>query len=108
MGGTKMAVMVAHWERRDTADLEDLANAALAYCRAARARNGVSSSRFFWMSPDQIVIQTEADTPQAFNELLDADTGKTFYALSELARSAAVERWMEPRTAEAAYRAMGK
>jgi hypothetical protein len=100
--------MVGHWARRDAADIEALANAALAYCRAARARDGVRSSRFFWLSPDEIVIQTEVDSAQVIDERMDADTGKAFSAISDLARSVAVERWMEPRTAEAAYRSMGR
>ena len=103
-----MAIIVGRWERRDGADMEGLGNSAFAYCRAVKARKGVRSSRFFWVSPDQIVIQTEADSPQVFDEPPDADTGKALLALSDLARAVDSERWMDPRAAEAAYRSAGR
>jgi hypothetical protein len=60
-----MAITVGRWERRGDADLEALANAALAYCRAIKKQAGVRSSRFFWLGPDRIVIQSEADRPRS-------------------------------------------
>lgn len=103
-----MAIMVGRWERRDNADREALGSAALAYCRAVKAREGVRSSRFFWLSSDRIVVQTEADSPLAFDQPPDGDSVKALFALSDLARSGDTERWMDPRDGQAAYRAAGR
>ena len=99
-----MAIIVGRWERRDSADMEGLGNAAFSYCRAVKTRGGVRSSRFFWLSPDRVVIQTEADSPQVFDQPPDAETAKALFALSDLARAVDTERWMDPRSAEAVYR----
>jgi hypothetical protein len=102
-----MAIMIGRWERRDNADREALGNAALAYCRAVKAREGMRSSRFFWLSADRVVVQTEADSAQAFDQP-DADTAKALFALSDLARVVDTERWIDARDANAAYRSAGR
>jgi hypothetical protein len=103
-----MAIIVGRWERRDSTDMEALGTAALAYCRAVKAREGTQDSRFFWLSPDRIVIQSEAASPQVFDQPPDADTAKALFALSNLARVVDTERWMDPRAAEAVYRSTGR
>lgn len=103
-----MAIMVGRWERRDNADREALGSAALAYCRAVKAREGMRGSRFFWLSADRIVVQTEADSAQAFDQPADVDTAKALFALSDLARAVDTERWMDPRAGQAAYRSAGR
>ncbi|MBW1711077.1 MAG: hypothetical protein JRJ73_14555 [Deltaproteobacteria bacterium] len=57
-----MPIQLVVWERRDGADRVDLGNAALAWCRAARAVEGVHSSKFYWYGPDTIVFLTEGET----------------------------------------------
>jgi len=103
-----MAIIVGHWERRDSADLDAFGSAALGYCRAMKSQDGVRASRFFWTSPDAIVVQTEADSPQAFDQRPDAETLKALFALSDLARSSETERWMDPRDGQAAYQSAGR
>jgi hypothetical protein len=103
-----MAIIVGRWERRDGADLDAFGSAALAYCQAIRARDGVRTSRFFWTSPDQIVVQTEADSQQVFDQPPDATAAKALFALSDLARTSDTERWMDPRDGQRAYRSAGR
>jgi hypothetical protein len=103
-----MAIIVGRWERRDSADRQDLGSAALAYCQAIKTRDGVRSSRFFWVSPDRIVIQTEAESQQVFDQPPDAETGKALFALADLAQAVDTERWMDPRDGQAAYRNAGR
>ena len=103
-----MAITVGRWERRGDADLEALGNAALAYCRAIKKQAGVRSSRFFWLGPDQIVIQSEADSQEVFDRPPTADAAKAVFALSDVARGYETERWMDPRDAQAVYRSAGR
>jgi hypothetical protein len=103
-----MAITVGRWERRDDADREALGNAAVAYCRAIKKQAGVRSSRFFWLTPDRIVIQSEADSQEVFDQPASGDAAKAVFALSDLARGYETERWMDPRDAEAVYRSAGR
>ena len=103
-----MAIIVGRWERRDSADRDAFGSAALAYCQTIKRREGVRGSRFFWLSPDQIVIQSEADSHQVFDQAPDADMAKTLFALSDLARAYDTERWMDPRDGQAVYRSAGR
>jgi hypothetical protein len=103
-----MAIIVGRWERRDSADRQDMGGAALAYCQALKARDGVRGARFFWVSPDRIAIQTEADSQQVFDEAPDAETAKALFALADLAQAVDTERWMDPRDGQAAYRNAGR
>jgi hypothetical protein len=103
-----MAIMVGRWERRDSADRESFANAALAYCQAMKARDGVKNSRFFWVSADQIVVQSEAESQQVLDQAPNADLAKSVFALSDLARAYDNERWMDPRDGQAVYRTAGR
>jgi hypothetical protein len=107
-GGTDMAIMVGRWERRDGAEMEALGSAALAYCQAVKTRPGVRGCRFFWLSPDRIVIQSEGDSAQVFDQPPDAGLAKALFALSDLARAVDSERWMDPRDGQAAYRTAGR
>jgi hypothetical protein len=106
--GNKMSIIVGRWERRDNADIAALGDAAFAYCRTVKAQEGVLNSRFFWLSPDRIVVQTEFDSPEAQNRPPAADTTKAMFALSDLARSVDTERWMDPATGQAVYRQAGR
>ena len=56
-----MPLHVSKLERLDGADRNDLALAALEACRAARTTPGVTSSRFYWVNPNEIAILTDAE-----------------------------------------------
>jgi len=103
-----MAIIVGRWERRDSADRADMGSAALAYCQTLKTRDGIRNSRFFWVSPDRIVIQTEAESQQVFDQPPDAEQAKALFALADLAQAVDTERWMDPRDGQAAYRTAGR
>jgi hypothetical protein len=100
-----MPITVGRWERRDNAGLEAFGDAAFAYCRASKAQEGVRSSRFYWLSTDQIVVQTEFDSPEAQNQPPSPAVAKALFSLSDTARAVDIERWMDPAQGQATYRA---
>jgi hypothetical protein len=100
-----MPITVGRWERRDNVGLEAFAAAAFAYCRAVKAQEGVRSSRFFWLSTDRIVVQTEADSQPALDQPPSAAATKALFALSDTARAVDTERWMDPALAQTMYQA---
>lgn len=103
-----MAIQVGHWERRDSADREALARAALDLCRANRAAKGMRGSRFYWMGADTIVIQSDAESFEVFDKPASPETARAVFVLADLARPAGGERWSEPRLGEEIYRLAGR
>jgi len=102
-----MAIATVRFDRRDGADRGALGMAALEYCRAVRKQFG-AKSRFFWTGPDSIVILSEADSQQVFDEAPDATTAAAFFAVADLARQTGQERWLDPRDGLTAYGAAGR
>ena len=103
-----MAIIVNHWQRRDNTSIEAFGGAAYEVCRASRANEGVGSTRFYWVNADTIVIQSEADSFEAFDRPGTPEFGKAIFALSDLARAVSTERWQEPRAATEMYRRSGR
>ena len=103
-----MAMMFSRVERRDGADRNELATAVFAWCRASRARDDVTSSRFYWSSPDTIVMLTEAESWDVFNGPGTPESAAAMFHVSDLARVSPPERWIAPAEGEAAYRAAGR
>ena len=103
-----MAIQIGHWERRDGADREKLAMAALDLCRANRAVDGMRSVRFYWTGPDNIVLQSDAESFEVFDRPFGADSARAAFALSDLARATGSERWTDPRAGENVYRTAGR
>ena len=102
-----MAIATVRFDRRDSADRGALGIAAVDYCRAVRKQFG-GSCRFFWTGPDSIVILSEMESQQAFDQAPDASTSKAFFALADLARQTSQERWLDPRDGLTAYSAAGR
>ncbi len=103
-----MAIIVNHWQRRDSAGIEEFGNAAYEVCRAERAIEGVSSSRFYWLNSDTIVIQDEAESFEVFDRPGTPELGKAIFAFSDIARPLSTERWQEPRAGTEIYRRAGR
>jgi hypothetical protein len=103
-----MAITISRWTRRDNASIAALGDAAYQLCRATRTNAEIRSSRFYWVNSDTVVIQSEADSFEAFERRGSPEEGKAVFALIDLARPAGTERWMEPRAAEEAYRLAGR
>ena len=103
-----MAIIVNHWQRRDSTNIESFGNAAYEVCRASRANQEIRRARFYWLNADTIVIQSEADSFEALDRQGTPEFGKAIFALSDLARAVSTERWQEPRDATEAYRRAGR
>jgi hypothetical protein len=55
-------LVLSTFERRDQADRNDLALAALQLCRVQRSRDEVTSAKFYWQSWDTVVIAVDCDS----------------------------------------------
>ena len=95
-----MPLHVGKFERFPSADRNELALAALEWCRAARASEGVNDSRFYWIDPNEIVVVTDAD-PGAWGAGAGAQVSpqaaKALFALADLARNTSTETWADAR-----------
>jgi len=99
-----MPMTVTYWERRDNADRDSFAKAALNVCRASRSRPGIRSSRFYWLNNDNLVLQTEVDSLDIFNGPPPPEVAKALFALSDQARTIRMERWVDAGQGEQTYR----
>ena len=102
-----MPLHVDKYERRDSADRNDLGLAALEACRGAREAQGVITSRFYWVNPDEIAIITDAE-PGAWGPG-SANTAppraiKGLFALADLAKNTSTEVWSDARSGEETYK----
>lgn len=93
---------VWHIDRRDSADRDEFAKAAVVFCRAMRGLDGVADCRFYWKPFDTIVILAEAESADAWNAQSN-ELAEASFALFDLGRSAGYETWLDARSAEEAY-----
>ena len=99
-----MAMLVNYWQRRDSADRDAFARAAVNYCRAVRAHEGVRGSRYYWFHPDTVVQLTDGESLEVFDQPPTAEQAKALFALDDLARMIRTERWADARQGEETYR----
>lgn len=103
-----MPLHYTRYERRDSADRDTMAKAALQLCRAARGQDGVQDARFYWADWDKIAVLVNA-APGKFG--LNSGGGpvpevaKAARQLQDLATLATYEVWGEAAMGEQAYRA---
>jgi len=92
---------VGKFERYPSVDRNELALAALEWCRSAREADGVNDSRFYWIDPNEIVVVTDAEPgawgPGAGVEL-SARAATAVFALADLARNTSTETWADARS----------
>lgn len=103
-----MPIEVSHWRRRDNADREILGKSALEVCRALRATDGFTDGRFYWVNPDEIVVQATAESGEVLGREYPSDLARAFYAFADNAMQTSREWWIEPSAGEANYRAAGR
>lgn len=96
-----------HVERRDTADRDEFAQAALSFCRAVRGLEGVSDCRFFWKPFDVIVVLAEGETAAAWR-VNDTGLAAASFALFDLGKATGYEEWLDAKTSEQLYRSAGR
>lgn len=105
-----MAIQLSIWERRDSGNRETMGNTALELCRLSRKREGITSARFYWSGPEEIVFWVEGettalDTPAQGNL---ADYARLGFLLSDHARMSLNKRLMDPRAGVENYRVAGR
>jgi hypothetical protein len=98
-----MDVGYTRWERRDGADRNALAMAALEYCRAMREENGVSDARFYWSGVDTLSVLAHVESVDILNRLTTPRLAKASFALADLARQTTTEAWFDAHVGEAMY-----
>ena len=102
-----MPLHVSKYERRDSANRNELGLAALELCRASRENPGVSSSLFYWINTDQIAIVTDAEPGawgQGSGNTPQPRTTKAMFALSDLAKATSNETWADARAGSDTYK----
>lgn len=103
-----MAVNLTKFERRDGASREAVGTAALELCRRQRQVAGVTASRFFWTSADDIAVLTEAESAHAFDDAPKPELAAALFDLADLARQTDNERWIDPRDGISAHQTAGR
>ncbi len=105
-----MPIQLAIWERRDNGRRETMGNVAFELCRLRRKSMGISSARFFWSGPDEIVFLVEGETAalDAPDLKILADYAWLGFILADQARQTLNKRMIDPRTALETYRSAGR
>jgi hypothetical protein len=101
-------LVVTRWDRRDAASREDFGSAALRLCRAAKARGSVTSSRYYWVHPDQVAIVNQTDDLSAYWSAPGAELAGALFAMADLAVMAGQEQWANAGQGTATYREAGR
>ena len=101
-------MVVTKWDRRDGASREDLGATALSLCRAHRAREGVTDSRFYWVTPDHVAVVTQTEDLSAYWKPAAEELGSALFGMADLARLTSTEQWADAGTGERGYRAAGR
>lgn len=94
-----MAVIgVTYWTRRDGADRALLGQAAFDLCKALKASEAISDSRYYWNGPDTLVMQVFATSAEPLISPPSADAARAMFALGDMANRERFEEWIDPRT----------
>ncbi len=95
------------FERRDGSDRNDFGKAALNFCRAARAQDGVRDARFYWLNWDTVGIAVNAEAgkfgPGSNGGQPVPEMVRAGYGLFELAKLVSDELWADAVAGEQAY-----
>ncbi|MEZ4501732.1 MAG: hypothetical protein R3C39_03835 [Dehalococcoidia bacterium] len=95
------------FERRDHADRNEMALAALQLCRVQRARSNVSSAKFYWPSWDSIAVLVECSSFE-MDEQPNPDLAKAGSGLANLARMTDFKIMAEAGVGQEAYEVAGR
>ena len=101
-------VEIIIYERRDNTDRVAFGNAALAFCRAFRAIEGVTSAKFYWYYANSIVFIVEGER-DALDKIGDNDDfGRAFFEINDMGRLVQMMRLSDPRTLQETYQRAGR
>jgi hypothetical protein len=98
-----MAIGIQRWERRDSADRNDFALAALAYCKAVRSQDGVDDAKFYWTGIDSLAVISSLSEPEAWSRPLTAGAAKATFTLADLGHQTGTELWIDAREGQSAW-----
>jgi hypothetical protein len=106
-----MPLHVSKFEKFAQTSREQFAQTALELCRAAREQSGINHSRYYWASPNEIVIMTDAEPgawgPGSANEP-SPRTARAMYGMADLARGTMFETWVDARAGQANFELTNK
>lgn len=95
---------VLHWQRRDGADRNALAVAALELCRALKGAEGVQDARLYFSRTDCPAILVHVDSADVMNRVLFAPAvSAAHFAVGDLAHHTGTETWYDAATSQAMY-----
>jgi hypothetical protein len=101
-----MPLHVTKHERFPHADRNELALAALEYCRAVSESEGVGRSRFYWIDPNEIAVLIEAEQG-AWGAWSTHQPSRreavAMFALADLARNTVNEVWGDAKAGQATF-----
>ena len=98
------------FERRDNGDRNDMAMAALGWCRAIRKTAGINSAKFYWSGTESIGILLEGEGPalNSPNAGMDPADGKFGFDLGDNARMTNDIQLAEAKAGEETAKAAGR
>lgn len=99
-----MAAKLQVFERRDGATRESVGMAAFAYCRAVRQQKGVTDSKFYWASPDEVAVLSTGESAAALEPRPDPNLAKAFFGICDVARQTRAENWTDARDGDVVSR----
>lgn len=101
-------MMVSKWERRDAATREQLGLAAFNACRQFKDHPSVTSSRYYWATPDQVVIANTSDDLSGYWSQGSSMMGAALFDLADAATQVSNEQWMDAGTGQKNYEDAGR
>jgi hypothetical protein len=101
-------LVVTKWDRRDGSAREEFGAAALRLCRASKGLEAVSSSRFYWSKPDQVVVVNQTDDLAAYWSPPSEAVAAALFGMADLAIMSGQEQWADAGQGAAAYRRAGR
>lgn len=101
-------MIVSKWERRDGATREQLGSAAFQACKEFRSHPSVTSSRYYWSTPDQIVIANGSDDLSAYWSQPSSSMGAALFGLADVAAQTSNEQWIDAGTGQKNYEDAGR
>jgi hypothetical protein len=98
------------YERRDNGDRNDMAMAALGFCRALRKTDGINSAKYYWSGTDSIGILLEGEGPALSSPGAGIDPADVKFAfdLGDAARQTMDIQLSEAKAGEETAKAAGR
>ena len=103
-----MPLQVTKWRRKESASLNDLGLAALAVCRAQRARDEVEDAKYYWGNPSEIWIIIDGAEEMVLNKNQTPESLAAMYDLSDLATQIETAFLADARGGFETYEAAGR